>query len=171
LFSNGFNAPAANESYITILANGLHHINRGSVHINTSMALSPPVINPNWLMNDFDLMLMLHGLKFTRKLGETAPLSDIIQKMTAPPLNVQNDSALTNFIRQTIDSAQHPMGTAAMAPREMGGVVDGGLKVYGTTNLRVCDASIIPLHLGTHLQSTVYAIAEKLADIIKCAGG
>jgi len=42
------------------------------------------------------------------------------------------------------------------------GVVDAQLKVYGTANLRVCDASIIPMGLGTHLQSTVYAIAEKV---------
>lgn len=31
-----------------------------------------------------------------------------------------------------------------MFPREDGGVVDARLKVYGTTNLRVVDASIFP---------------------------
>ena len=61
-----------------------------------------------------------------------------------------------------IQSASHPAGTAAMAPREYGGVVDSDLKVYGTTNLRVVDASIIPLIIGAHLQATTYAIAEKV---------
>lgn len=42
------------------------------------------------------------------------------------------------------------------------GVVDGVFKVYGTTNLRVVDASIIPIHLGCHVQATLYAIAEKV---------
>lgn len=41
------------------------------------------------------------------------------------------------------------------------GVVDANLKVYGTTNLRVVDASIIPIQLGAHIQATVYAIGEK----------
>ena len=31
-----------------------------------------------------------------------------------------------------------------MYPREDGGVVDARLKVYGTRNLRIIDASIIP---------------------------
>ena len=65
-----------------------------------------------------------------------------------------------------------------MAPRELGGrdiplssrtvyddrtgVVDSSLRVYGTRNLRVVDASIIPLELAMHIQATVYAIAEKV---------
>lgn len=72
-----------------------------------------------------------------------------------------------------------------MVPRAIGGVVGPNLKVYGTTNVRVVskfqvyfdsqtitisskvDASVIPLHLGTHLQRTVYGIGEKAAAIIK----
>jgi hypothetical protein len=40
------------------------------------------------------------------------------------------------------------------------GVVDGTLKVHGTTNLRVIDASVLPFELAAHTQATVYAIAE-----------
>jgi choline dehydrogenase-like flavoprotein len=39
--------------------------------------------------------------------------------------------------------------------------------VYGTKQLSVVDASIIPLIPATHLQATMYAVAEKAADIIK----
>jgi len=42
------------------------------------------------------------------------------------------------------------------------GVVDNKLKVYGTTNLRVADGSIIPLPLAAHIQATIYAIGEKV---------
>ena len=45
------------------------------------------------------------------------------------------------------------------------GVVDPkALKVYGTANLRVIDASIIPMLIATHPQSTVYAIAEMVTS-------
>lgn len=49
-----------------------------------------------------------------------------------------------------------------MASQSLGGVVDTTLKVYGTSNLRVVDASIMPLQVGAHLQATVYAISEKV---------
>jgi len=35
--------------------------------------------------------------------------------------------------------------------------------VYGTANLRVADASIIPLPIATLPQATVYAIGEKVS--------
>ncbi len=63
-------------------------------------------------------------------------------------------------------SSSHPAGTAAMAPRELGGVVGADLKVYGTTNLRVVDASVMPIIVGANLQETVYAIAEKVCHSI-----
>ncbi len=45
------------------------------------------------------------------------------------------------------------------------GVVDGSLRVHGTANLRVVDASIIPIQMACHTQQTVYAIAEKVGVI------
>ena len=42
-----------------------------------------------------------------------------------------------------------------MLPREKNGVVDPTLKVYGTTNLRVVDLSIVPLHVSAHTQGNI----------------
>lgn len=53
-----------------------------------------------------------------------------------------------------------------MLPEEMGGVVDSRLRVYGTKNVRVVDASVSPLEPLGHLQSTMYAVAERAADLI-----
>jgi choline dehydrogenase-like flavoprotein len=54
-----------------------------------------------------------------------------------------------------------------MLPRSLGGVVDNNLQVYGTQNVRVVDASIMPLQVSGHLSASVYAIAEKASDLIK----
>ena len=47
------------------------------------------------------------------------------------------------------------------------GVVDAQLKVYDTTNVRVVDASVLPLQISAHLSATLYGFAEKAADLIK----
>lgn len=48
-----------------------------------------------------------------------------------------------------------------------GGVVDSKMRVHGTRNVRVCDASILPLIPRGNVLSTVYAVAERGADLIK----
>ena len=57
-------------------------------------------------------------------------------------------------------------GTAAMMSRELGGVVDEELRLYGTENVWVVDASVIPLQVTGHLVSTVYAVAGRAAGLI-----
>lgn len=54
------------------------------------------------------------------------------------------DSAKKHLLN-TATTTYHSSETAAMLPREKGAVIDDKLRVYGTTNLRVCDASIFPL--------------------------
>lgn len=54
-----------------------------------------------------------------------------------------------------------------MMSRDLGGVVDPELKVYGTANVRVVDMSIIPMQLTGHPIAMLYAVAERAADIIK----
>ena len=60
----------------------------------------------------------------------------------------------------------HPIGTASMMSRELGGVVDPELRVYGTKNVRVVDASILPLQFSGHLTATLYAVSERVAEMI-----
>ena len=55
-----------------------------------------------------------------------------------------SDADWTKWIRKSFGAVSHPIGTAAMMRRSLGGVVDAHLKVYDTANVRVVDASGSP---------------------------
>jgi choline dehydrogenase len=46
-------------------------------------------------------------------------------------------------------------------------MVDRSLKVHGMRDLRVVDTSMFPMETPGNIQAMVYAVAEKVADIIK----
>jgi choline dehydrogenase-like flavoprotein len=77
---------------------------------------------------------------------------------------VQSDEALVDYIKDDIIlSFIHPCYTAAMMPKNKGGVVGPDLKVHGAPGLRVIDMSILPLVPGTYISATVYAVGEKVS--------
>lgn len=80
----------------------------------------------------------------------------------AGPLNARStDEEIDAQVRSGGNTFYHPAGSAAM-----GKVVDSNLRVYGVENLRVVDASVLPLPITAHYQALMYALAEKAADII-----
>ncbi|TVY28703.1 Glucose oxidase [Lachnellula hyalina] len=143
---------------------------RGSVHISSSNPLTYPIINPNYFLVDYDLKVQAAITKWVREFWMTAPMSSLASEIspgyTTLPANA-TETQYTKWVKTSFSSNSHSLGTAAMMPRKLGGVVDNALKVYGTANLRVVDASIIPFQISGHLTATIYAIAEKAADLIK----
>ncbi|KAK9489782.1 hypothetical protein V1508DRAFT_400526 [Lipomyces doorenjongii] len=140
---------------------------RGSIHIQSSHPGDNPVIDPRYLEHCFDLDLFTAASRQGLKLAATAPLSEALDKCIVPAVPLSTDEEYKDFARQTLGTFYHPIGTCSMLPREDGGVVDSSLLVYGTKNLRVVDASIMPLHISGNIQWTVYAVAERAADLIK----
>lgn len=96
-------------------------------------------------------------------------LKDLGPVITNPdPATVKSDEDIRAAARvNVVPTLAHPSYTCAMMKREHGGVVDAQLRVYGVKGLSIVDASVIPLIPATHLSSTVYAVVEKAADIIK----
>jgi choline dehydrogenase-like flavoprotein len=169
---NGYMGPGAkvpNNTYVSLLAALQHPISRGAIHITSSSPFKLPAADPHYFEKSWDLEVMLVGLKAVRKLGNTPQFQQYIAAEILPGPSVNTDDELKNFIKNNMGSEYHPIGTASMLPLGDGGVVDPTLKVYGTTNLRVADASIMPLHISAHIQATTYAIGERAAQIIKAA--
>jgi len=140
---------------------------RGSIHITTAQAEVAPAIDPRYMEHRADQLLLAAASRQALELAATAPLSEALDKVIFPAEQLSTDEEYQDFCRQTFGSFFHQIGTCSMMPREDGGVVDSNLIVYGTKNLRVADASILPLHISGNIQWTVYAAAERSADIIR----
>ncbi|KAK5958327.1 hypothetical protein OHC33_000169 [Knufia fluminis] len=155
--------------YITIMT-ALAHLSRGSIHITSSSPSAEPAIDPRYYTHPLGTELMARQVKLLDRITKTPPLSDLIKpngrripKWAA--FDTLDD--MKKLLRESCMSNYHPCGTVAMLPRDKGGVVDPRLRVYGVEGLRVCDASIMPVITRGNLMTSVYAIAEKGADMIK----
>ncbi|OKL59623.1 hypothetical protein UA08_05437 [Talaromyces atroroseus] len=144
-----------------------HPFSQGRIYINSSNPLDYPVIDPNYLANPTDYEILRDGLKLARKLGETAPLCNTLTAEISPGSKVQTDDEWLDWLRGAAGTEFHPSSSCAMLPRELGGVVDANLRVYGLANVRVADASVVPIALSTHLMSSTYGVAEQASNIIR----
>jgi choline dehydrogenase len=163
--------------WIVLGACSTRNFSRGSVHINSADPTAHPTIDPAYLRHPLDVDMMaravLHCLTFT----EVEPLKSVFRrKENGEVVSAETGGKLPKtleeakeYVRRNTVTEYHPVGTCAMLPRRKGGVVDSQLKVYGTRNVRVVDASIFPTHVQGNIVSLVYALAEKGADIIKTA--
>jgi choline dehydrogenase-like flavoprotein len=96
--------------------------------------------------------MLVAGLQTARSILKAPPLDSIYTEEFEPGVGVSEDQVET-YLRTTAASDNHETGSMAMLPRSMGGVVDPELRVYGTRNVRVADASVIPMPISAHLVS------------------
>ncbi|EME87062.1 uncharacterized protein MYCFIDRAFT_112814, partial [Pseudocercospora fijiensis CIRAD86] len=61
-----------------------------------------------------------------------------------------SDGVWADRVKSAYRSNFHYISTAAMMSRELGGMVDDTHVVYGTANVRVVDASVLPFHICGH---------------------
>ncbi|KAJ6522467.1 alcohol oxidase [Mycena capillaripes] len=159
-------SPKPGRKYLTFTGNLHFPFSTGSIHIASVDPSVQPAIDPHYYEQDFDLQVMVRVLKFLRQLGKTGGFKELFAAEADPGAAVQTDEDIINYIKNHGGPEYHAVGSAAMLPRDKGGVVSPQLKVYGTKNIRVVDYSVLPLQISAHPMSTVYGMAEKAADII-----
>ncbi|KAL8359219.1 hypothetical protein RB601_007985 [Gaeumannomyces tritici] len=164
-------SPLYGRDFFSLLSGVMQPLSVGSVHLRPGEP-SPtrPAIDPRYLSARYDLAAVVEGSRFMRRVAGTQPLRSGVVAEAEPGLDLlgpdATDAQWEAWARQTMSTIFHPAGSCAMLPRRDGGVVDPALRVYGTANLRVVDASVMPLLVSGHIQSAVYGIAERAAEII-----
>jgi choline dehydrogenase len=126
----------------------------------------PPVVDTNHLGADRDMCTILEGFRIAREIGTAPALDDWRAEEIAPGPFVNDQQSLREFICATTSSYYHRVGTCAIG-EEKRSVVDSELHVHGIDGLRVVDASVMPSLPSNNTLATVYAIAERGAELIR----
>jgi choline dehydrogenase len=138
---------------------------RGTVEIKSADPSAAPAIQPNFLERESDVATMLDGVKLIRKLAATPALSRWIKCERDPGPDCASDDQIIDFVRNKGFTVYHPVGTCKMGS-DPAAVVDQKLRVHGMQNLRVIDASVMPVVTSGNTNAPVIMIAEKAADSI-----
>jgi choline dehydrogenase len=136
---------------------------RGRIKITSADLNSPLLIDPDYLSAAADLRALCAAVEHSRAIGSAAGMSEW-RKQEIPRIP-HGKSELNEFVAAHIESYWHPVGTCAMGVHQ-GAVVDPSLCVYGTTSLRVADASIMPTITSGNTNAPTIMIAERAAQII-----
>lgn len=124
-----------------------------------------PAIDPSYGREQADRAVLAAALRWADRMRKSDHLTDFLDgTRTWPPADweLEDLSVGTKAVEEAIMTCWHVSGSVAM-----GDALDSRLRVKGVSKLRVADASAFPLNISGNTQSTVYALAEKAADMIK----
>jgi choline dehydrogenase-like flavoprotein len=150
---------------ITATTSLQYPLSRGSVHIKSSNVYDQPDIDPGFLRHPADAAVLAAGVKMLNKITDSKAMKGKFAQRTFPKdpkFDLTNTKQAEAAVRDFCVSEYHPVGSCAV-----GDALDANLRVKGVRNLRVADASVFPNHVSGNCLSSVYAVAEKAADLIK----
>ncbi|QZY50914.1 GMC family oxidoreductase [Leucobacter tenebrionis] len=152
---------------VTINSYFLRPRSRGTVRIASSDPRRQPLIDPNFLSDEFDMEMSIEGVRQTRAMMSQPEMAKHIKREIIDDsyrLKTQDD--YRRFVTDFGRTSYHPVGTCQMGDSEEA-VVDASLRVHGMAGLRVVDASVMPSVNSSNTQAPTVAIAEKAADMIQ----
>ena len=161
---NGSNA--VNQHGFQAHVGSMRSPSRGRVQIKSRDPHQHPSILFNYMSCEQDWEEFRAAIRITREIMAQPALDPYRGEEISPGKHIVTDEQLDAFVRERAETAFHPCGTCKMGLDEMA-VVDGEGRVHGLENLRVIDASIMPLIITGNLNATTIMIAEKLADKIR----
>ena len=158
----------SDDAGITCTVNQCRPESLGSIHINSALPSAAPNIHFNFLDAELDRRTLIGGMRFVRSLLATDAMQTLCGNEMQPGAAVASDEQLLQFIRDTAETAYHPVGTCKMGSDPMA-VVDAQLRVHGIERLRVADGSIMPTLTSGNTNAPCMMIGEKCADMVLSA--
>jgi choline dehydrogenase len=140
---------------------------RGSVTLRSGNPTDAPVIRFNYMSHPEDWEDFRSCIRLTREIFGQEAFKPYLKAELQPGPRYQNDIELDDFLREHVESAYHPCGTARMGrASDPMAVVDPECRVIGVEGLRVADSSIFPQVTNGNLNGPSIMTGEKAADHI-----
>lgn len=124
-----------------------------------------PTIEPNFLADETDIAVLREGFELARALARTTAFQALSPQELNPSAAIAGNDEIDEYIRSTVETTFHPVGTCRMG-LQGDGVVDGSLRVYGVHGLRVIDASIMPSIVSANTNAAALMIGYKGAEYL-----
>ncbi|PYH90613.1 alcohol oxidase [Aspergillus ellipticus CBS 707.79] len=157
-------APPGGNACYSLMVSSMYPVSRGSSHVQSSDPLVPPQIDLGFLAHPADADVLAAGVTFADRVFQSEPMRGQVKTRVepSPDIDLEDRDQARGYVRDRVMSYHHAAGTCAL-----GTVVDERLYVRGVKGLRVVDASVFPTQVSHAILSTVYAVAEKAADLIR----
>ncbi len=137
----------------------------GNVHIRSADPKEQPAIRFNFFSHPLDTATAIAGFNMLRRIIASPAMAAYAGEEFSPGAGINTDSAIEAWLRATVETAFHPMGSCRMGSGE-DAVVDDQLRVHGLQGLRVADASIFPTMPSGNTNAAAIVVGEKCADLI-----
>ncbi|MCE6961271.1 choline dehydrogenase [Cereibacter sphaeroides] len=140
---------------------------RGSVTLRSADPEAAPVIRFNYMSTPEDWDDFRRCIRLTREIFGQEAFRPFVKGEIQPGPACETDEEIDAFIREHVESAYHPCGTARIGRRDDPmAVVDPECRVIGVEGLRVADSSIFPRVTNGNLNAPSMMVGEKAADHI-----
>jgi choline dehydrogenase len=162
-------AAQVDSSHATFLMVGdMACCSRGSVRLGGPDSSQPPIVDLGFYSAEGDLDRMVAGLRAAWEVSQQASFSANVERFALVDDDlVGNEDAMRRLVGQITNSRLSVMGGCRMGPAgDPSAVVDAHCRVYGVDNLRVVDASIVPVALRTVPALTCVMLGERVVPWI-----
>lgn len=171
---HSFNAFTASVCHLRPTSRGSVHIQSSHFlptkrvdgsHSHSSTPIHHPLIDPNYLSTKHDQEVAARAIRLTRHIVmQSQAFAPLEPTEHAPGSDLQSYDQLITAAGNIGTTIFHPVGTCRMGS-DSDSVVDAKLKVRGISNLRVCDASIMPNITSGNTAAPTMMIAHRAAEL------
>jgi choline dehydrogenase len=138
---------------------------RGTLRLASADPEQPPLIDPAYLTDPRDVTRMISGLHAARQAGDASALAPFRKDELFPGPQATGRAGYHDYLKRTITTYFHPVGTCRIGTDNLS-VVDPQLAVHGIAQLRIADASVMPVIPSGNTNAPTMAVAERAAAIL-----